>query len=90
MSFKILPADSSQLNLFENGKEEDFYNQASDLLRENFLSVLKKMIDEAAKGNIQAAKFLYPYFPDLLNPELEKPDIWDILISDDDQRARAF
>jgi hypothetical protein len=62
---------------------DDIFLRATELLRENLLPVLDKMLEEAKGGNVQAAKFLYPYLSELLKDSGEGVDIWKTLRNDD-------
>jgi soluble cytochrome b562 len=54
-------------------------------MMENLPEIVDKIIAEAKAGNIQAAKFLYPFLSDLVGPE-EETDILQELEGDGDQR----
>lgn len=62
-----------QLKLFPSLKNGDIYDKGREYLKENFLAILEKITEEARKGNLQAAKFLYPDISKLM--EIEEPEI---------------
>lgn len=79
--------DPNQQEMFplNPSEESDVYRCAAEILRENLLAVLIKVLAEARKGNLQAAKFLYPFIPGLLEKD-EQTDIWQNLREDDEGR----
>ncbi len=56
----ILPDEESHLRVVEPDREEDLNAAKEELLRNAYLQVVRKMIEEALRGNYNVAKLLYP------------------------------
>lgn len=84
MNFTIIPAESPLLTAAEKLACSGDFEQAREILKRGLLPTTSKLVEEAENGNFQVAKFLYPYLPDLLNPESEEPDIWERLREEDE------
>jgi hypothetical protein len=80
--------DLSQLGLSLEFKPEDkdALKKASALIMANLVPVVVKMISEALKGNVPAAKFVYPFIADLFEEDKEQKDLWVTLKEDDVKR----
>ncbi len=80
LKLNLFPADSPLLDF--NDEKQDAaaeFERAKELLRQGLVPTAFRLVEEAKKGNFQAAKFLYPYLPGILNPAEETPDIWEEL-----------
>ena len=81
------PFDPEQLEMFPELRfdEGGVYKQAAELLRENLVAVVARMIAEARRGSVQAAKYIYPDIPNLLDDDKEV-NLWETLKEDDGKR----
>lgn len=60
-------------------------DESLNVFKEDAVEVLKRMILEAKRGNVQAAKLVFIVYPKFMQ-ETEEIDVWEELRKDDAQR----
>ncbi|MBC8277123.1 MAG: hypothetical protein H8E46_02755 [FCB group bacterium] len=83
----IINYDPSQLDMFpEPGNDRSSPGEeAFELIRDNLVGVIDRMIREARQGSVPAAKMIFTIFPKLVK-EMDDIDVWEKLREDDANR----
>ena len=79
--------ESAQCDLFAEMQVDcsDASEESLNVFKEDAVNVLKRMILEAKRGNVQAAKLVFIVFPKFMQ-ESEEINVWEELRKDDDRR----
>ena len=87
ITMNSVPFNPEQLEMFPELRfdEGGVYKQSAKLLRENLVAVVERMIAEARRGSVQAAKYIYPDISHLLDNDQEV-NLWETLKEDDGKR----
>jgi len=83
----VINYDPSQLDMFPDpGSDKSSPGEeAFELIRDNLVGVIDRMIYEARQGSVPAAKMIFTIFPKLAL-EMDDIDVWEKLREEDANR----
>ena len=83
----LIDDESAQCDLFAEMRMDcsSASDESLNVFKEDAVEVLKRMILEAKRGNVQAAKLVFIVYPKFMQ-ETEEIDVWEELRKDDAQR----